>query len=155
MMTHVTVENKSAGIEPLTERKAWKALEDHARKIGQLHLRALFAALYDLRVDLHRIAGAKIGDGFFELVAVDDVDDVHSNFLTLLAGRNEEPGAGPGITLVSYHAPSSGCNRSARRAAVRRRDCSRRHRAILAWSPERSTSGTSTPRKFAGRVYEG
>ncbi|MGA2806778.1 MAG: glucose-6-phosphate isomerase [Terracidiphilus sp.] len=42
-MTHVTVENKSAGIEPLTERKAWKALEDHARKIGQLHLRALFA----------------------------------------------------------------------------------------------------------------
>jgi glucose-6-phosphate isomerase len=43
MMTHVTVENKSAGIEPLTERKAWKALEDHARKIGQLHLRALFA----------------------------------------------------------------------------------------------------------------
>ena len=30
-------------IEPLTRRKAWKALEDHYKKIGSTHLRTLFA----------------------------------------------------------------------------------------------------------------
>src|SRR5665213_873594 len=38
------------------------------------------------------------------------------------------------------------------RAAARARDCSRRHSAIFAWSPLRSTAGTSTPRKVGGRV---
>lgn len=32
-----------AGIEPLTERPAWKALEAHYRSVRQLHLRNLFA----------------------------------------------------------------------------------------------------------------
>ena len=30
--------------------------------------------------------------------------------------------------------------------------CSRRHAAILAWSPDSSTSGTSSPRQLGGRV---
>ena len=39
-------------------------------------------------------------------------------------------------------------------AAVRVRcsPCSRRHAAILAWSPDSSTSGTSSPRQLGGRV---
>src|ERR671933_2507833 len=39
--------------------------------------------------------------------------------------------------------------------ALRARLCSRRHSAIRAWSPERSTSGTRQPRNSAGRVYCG
>ena len=45
--------------------------------------------------------------------------------------------------------PSS---RSGRRSRVRCRACSRRHAATLAWSPESSTSGTSSPRQLGGRV---
>ena len=38
---------------------------------------------------------------------------------------------------------------------VRRRLISRLHASILAWCPESSTSGTSLPRQFSGRVYCG
>jgi len=34
---------KLPGIEPLTKRKAWKALQTHHSKVGELHLRQLFA----------------------------------------------------------------------------------------------------------------
>ena len=34
---------KSRGIKPLTKRKAWKALQTHRKKVGELHLRNLFA----------------------------------------------------------------------------------------------------------------
>ena len=33
--------------------------------------------------------------------------------------------------------------------------CTRRHSSTIPWSPERKTSGTSQPRKVAGRVYCG
>ena len=33
----------TASIEPLTSRPAWKALAAHHQKIGELHLRTLFA----------------------------------------------------------------------------------------------------------------
>jgi glucose-6-phosphate isomerase len=36
-------ERKSQGIEPITERKAWKALGDHYKNVEKLHLRNLFA----------------------------------------------------------------------------------------------------------------
>src|SRR4029077_10687514 len=38
---------------------------------------------------------------------------------------------------------------------VRRSDWALRQRATRAWSPERSTAGTSQSRKLAGRVYCG
>src|SRR5207248_454637 len=44
-------------------------------------------------------------------------------------------------------------SRSGRRSRVRATACSRRHSAILPWSPESSTSGTFNPRKSGGRVY--
>jgi glucose-6-phosphate isomerase len=34
---------KGQGIEPLTKRKAWKALEEHSKEVRELHLRKLFA----------------------------------------------------------------------------------------------------------------
>jgi glucose-6-phosphate isomerase len=34
---------KSGAIEPLTKRKAWKALQNHYKKVRELHLRNLFA----------------------------------------------------------------------------------------------------------------
>src|SRR6266545_7434309 len=34
---------RSRGIEPLTERKAWKALQTHYNEVRELHLRNLFA----------------------------------------------------------------------------------------------------------------
>jgi glucose-6-phosphate isomerase len=37
------LDNKSKGIEPLTGRKAWTALQTHYKKIQELHLRNLFA----------------------------------------------------------------------------------------------------------------
>src|SRR5438132_243850 len=46
-------------------------------------------------------------------------------------------------------------SRSGRRSRVRATASSRRHCAIFAWSPERSTSGTRRPRKSGGRVYCG
>ena len=33
----------TAQTQPLTERPAWKALEEHYRKIRNVHLRSLFA----------------------------------------------------------------------------------------------------------------
>ncbi len=52
-------------------------------------------------------------------------------------------------------ASSSRCTqsrRSGRRSRVRCMPCSRRHAAILAWSPDSRISGTSSPRQLGGRV---
>src|SRR5881296_1863333 len=43
MATPVGAGTRSRGIEPLTERKAWKALQTHYKKVRELHLRNLFA----------------------------------------------------------------------------------------------------------------
>jgi glucose-6-phosphate isomerase len=43
MATPVRTSTKSLGIEPLTKRKAWKALQTHYKKVRELHLRNLFA----------------------------------------------------------------------------------------------------------------
>ena len=53
-------------------------------------------------------------------------------------------GQGPGRRAGRAGARASGAAPAARR-----------HRAIRAWSPERSTSGTAQPRNSAGRVYCG
>ena len=42
-MAPVEIDSKGQGIEPLTKRKAWKALQTHYKKIQELHLRNLFA----------------------------------------------------------------------------------------------------------------
>ncbi len=44
MSTTVTTVAKSQGVQPLTELKAWKALESHYPQVSALHLRDLFAA---------------------------------------------------------------------------------------------------------------
>jgi glucose-6-phosphate isomerase len=43
MAAHAERTTKSQGIEPLTERKAWRALGDHYKNVEKLHLRNLFA----------------------------------------------------------------------------------------------------------------
>src|SRR6058998_2523215 len=43
MATPVRTGTKIQGIEPLTKRKAWKALQTHHKKVRELHLRNLFA----------------------------------------------------------------------------------------------------------------
>ena len=43
MATPVGTGTKSRRIEPLTKRKAWKALQTHYQKVRKLHLRNLFA----------------------------------------------------------------------------------------------------------------
>ena len=43
MATQVRASTKSERIEPLTNRKAWKALQSHYEKVRQCHLRNLFA----------------------------------------------------------------------------------------------------------------
>src|SRR5438876_3816449 len=43
MATQVRAGTKSRGIEPLTKRKAWKALQTHYKKVRELPLRNLFA----------------------------------------------------------------------------------------------------------------
>jgi glucose-6-phosphate isomerase len=43
MAAHVGRITEGHGSEPLTERKAWKALGDHYKNVGKLHLRNLFA----------------------------------------------------------------------------------------------------------------
>ena len=43
MSTSVTTAVKTRGAGPLTQLKAWKALEAHHQQIGALHLRDLFA----------------------------------------------------------------------------------------------------------------
>jgi glucose-6-phosphate isomerase len=43
MASSPTPITKRPGIEPLTKRKAWKALQTHHSKVGELHLRQLFA----------------------------------------------------------------------------------------------------------------
>src|SRR5881296_2099553 len=43
MATPVGAGTRSRGIEPLTERKAWKALQTHYKKVSTLDLRQLFA----------------------------------------------------------------------------------------------------------------
>jgi len=42
MATPAGTGTKSRGIEPLTKRKAWRALQTHYEKIRELHLRNLF-----------------------------------------------------------------------------------------------------------------
>jgi glucose-6-phosphate isomerase len=44
MATAVTKVGKSKTVSPLTSLKAWKALEAHHKRVGELHLRNLFAA---------------------------------------------------------------------------------------------------------------
>ena len=44
MATPVGTGTKSQRIEPLTKRKAWKALQTHYEKVRKLHLRDLFEA---------------------------------------------------------------------------------------------------------------
>jgi glucose-6-phosphate isomerase len=43
MAAHAERTTRSQGIEPLTERKAWKALGEHYKNVEKLHLRNLFA----------------------------------------------------------------------------------------------------------------
>src|SRR6202035_1095495 len=43
MATHATPGAQSKNIEPLTKRKAWKALQTHYEQLRGLHLRKLFA----------------------------------------------------------------------------------------------------------------
>jgi glucose-6-phosphate isomerase len=43
MATRAQTATKSPGIEPLTKRKAWKALQVHYKQVRELHLRSLFA----------------------------------------------------------------------------------------------------------------
>jgi glucose-6-phosphate isomerase len=43
MATHAGTATKGQGIEPLTKRKAWKALQTHYKQVRELHLRNLFA----------------------------------------------------------------------------------------------------------------
>jgi hypothetical protein len=43
MASSPTPITKRPGIEPLTKRKAWKALQAHHSKVSKLHLRQLFA----------------------------------------------------------------------------------------------------------------
>jgi glucose-6-phosphate isomerase len=43
MATNSNSITKRQGVEPLTQRNAWKALQAHHTKIGELHLRRLFA----------------------------------------------------------------------------------------------------------------
>ena len=43
MATRAATVSASQGLEPLTKRKAWKALQTHYKKIRELHLRNLFA----------------------------------------------------------------------------------------------------------------
>ena len=43
MATPVGTVTKSQRIEPLTKRKAWKALQTHYKQVQDLHLRNLFA----------------------------------------------------------------------------------------------------------------
>src|SRR6266852_2483874 len=43
MATPVGTGTKGQGIEPLTKRKAWKALQTHYKQVRELHLRNLFA----------------------------------------------------------------------------------------------------------------
>jgi glucose-6-phosphate isomerase len=38
-----TVSKSSQQVEPLAKRKSWNALKDHHKKVGELHLRSLFA----------------------------------------------------------------------------------------------------------------
>ena len=43
MATHTATLTAKEGLEPLTKRKAWKALQTHFKKVRELHLRNLFA----------------------------------------------------------------------------------------------------------------
>jgi glucose-6-phosphate isomerase len=43
MATRLGTATKRQGIEPLTKRKAWKALQTHLKQVRELHLRNLFA----------------------------------------------------------------------------------------------------------------
>jgi glucose-6-phosphate isomerase len=43
MATPVGTGTKSLRVEPLTKRKAWKALQNHYKQVRELHLRSLFA----------------------------------------------------------------------------------------------------------------
>jgi len=43
MATRAQMATKRQGIEPLTKRKAWKALQTHYKQVRELHLRNLFA----------------------------------------------------------------------------------------------------------------
>ena len=43
MATHAATVTATEGLEPLTKRKAWKALQTHYKKVRELHLRNLFA----------------------------------------------------------------------------------------------------------------
>jgi glucose-6-phosphate isomerase len=44
MVTSLTTNNKGEEVQPLTQSRAWKALQAHYEQVGGLHLRDLFAA---------------------------------------------------------------------------------------------------------------
>ena len=104
------------------------------------HLRTAAGALDDLEVDLDAVPRVEVGDAFAQLLALEILDD--------LAHGNKRA-RGP-------QRPARERRMVVKRAAVktrrRKRLCSSRHSLIRAWSPERSTSGTSWPRQLAGRV---
>src|SRR5258708_23571259 len=104
--------------------------DDHALE----HLDALARSLHDLDVDAHRVPGAQHRDLGLLLLPFEQVDDVHRL-----------------SPLMTPPAPE----RSGRRCRKRSWLCRWRHCSMAAWSPLRSTSGTSCPSKLAGRVYSG
>jgi hypothetical protein len=53
------------------------------------HLSAFFAALDDFGIDFYRIPGSKLGDGLFKLIAIEDIDDVHTFILSGVEGLAE------------------------------------------------------------------
>ena len=46
MSTSATPVTKSQGIVPLTQSKAWNALESHYQQVNALHLRDLFVTFF-------------------------------------------------------------------------------------------------------------
>src|SRR5205807_5281583 len=100
------------------------------------HLDALAGALHDLDVDLDRVAAAQRRNLRLLLLPFEQVDDVH----------RDPPGRGVAPDVAALRA------RSGRSRSLLCSVCCRRQRAIAAWSPLRSTSGTSRPSKDAGRV---
>ena len=65
--------------------------------------------------------------------------------------RGREPGLGQHLPVAPVQVAQAPM-RSGRCAAVRRSAMSRRQRAIAAWLPDSSTSGTSRSRQARGRV---
>src|SRR4051794_13685623 len=117
----------------------------------------LAVALHDPHVHLEGVAGRELRDVVAQAGAIDDVGGVHGadGSCGFLWGTDQDsPNSSISRSSSSVNPPRASMS-SGRRSAVRASACARRQRAIRPWSPERSTSGTSQPRKSAGRVYCG